>query len=48
MTAKLRVIIHWFILSEKCYINMGRNCNRYVVMLYGTEKKKYEERVALF
>jgi hypothetical protein len=32
MYAKLRVVIHWLILSEKCYINMDRNLNRCVVV----------------
>jgi hypothetical protein len=31
-SAKLRVVIHWLILSEKCCINMGRNINRFIVM----------------
>jgi hypothetical protein len=32
-SAKLRVVIHWLILTEKCYINIGWNLNRYVVMM---------------
>jgi hypothetical protein len=31
-SAKLREVIHWLTFSEKFYINMSRNLNRYVVL----------------
>lgn len=34
-SAKLRAVIHWFILSEECYISVGQNINCYVVMMDG-------------
>jgi hypothetical protein len=32
-SAKLRVFIHWRIVSEKCCMKVSRNLNRYVVMM---------------
>jgi hypothetical protein len=44
MYAKFLVVIHWLILSEKCYINMGQNLNCCIVMMGGKggNSKKHE------
>jgi hypothetical protein len=32
MSTELQVVIHWLILSEKFYINIGQNLNNYAVI----------------
>jgi hypothetical protein len=48
-SAKLRAVIHWLILSEKCYIKMSQNLNCYVVMKDGKggNKKKHTGEMKL-
>jgi hypothetical protein len=50
MSAKLQVVIHWLILSEKCYINIGQYLNHYVVMMDGKggNSKEHTQKIKFF
>jgi hypothetical protein len=50
MSAKLRVVIYWLILSDKRSVSMGRNQNRCVDLLDGKERnsKKRADWMKLF
>jgi hypothetical protein len=43
MFSKFQVVIDWFILSEKRYINKGQNLSHYIVMMQGMKIKKYAD-----